>query len=217
MFYTNLKENDKIKKKLIFPIFLVLLLFPLLSALTITDTTFFASETNYTIFVDSITLDNVTVTNTSITFYNLTSIGSNFTNTNATFDAVATFIGLDVGLTILNVNTSVNLFSSVLGSQNFNATFTPGQTIRTIITPDSDALIACNTMIIQFGGFVVFIGLLGTIILLGGIIFTLATAFTGSGTADGVGKLFAGLLVVVTIGILIIVALVIYSNLCGLF
>ncbi len=83
--------------------------------------------------------------------------------------------------------------------------------------PTTDAQNACNIMIIQFGGFVVFIGLLGTIILLGGIIFTLSRAFTGLGTVEGVGKLFSGLLVVVTIGILIIVALVIYSNLCELF
>ncbi len=82
---------------------------------------------NYTIFVDSITLDSAVVTNTSITFNNLTSVGSNFTNTNATFDAVANFIGLDVGLTIRNVNTSTDLFTSTLGDQDFNATFTTGQ------------------------------------------------------------------------------------------
>ena len=196
------------------PIFLVLLLFPLVNALTITDTTYFSSVSNSTIFVDSITLDLVIVTNQSAEFYNLTSVGSNFTNTNATYNARADFYGLNVGLTIRNINTQQDLFTSASGSQNYNATFTPGQVIRTIII--TDAQNACNTMIIQFGGFVVFVGLLGTIILLGGIMITLARSFTSGGTPEGLGKLFTGLLIVVTIGILIIVALVIYGNLCGL-
>ena len=111
--------------------------------MVINDTTFFASETNYTIFVDSITLDNVTTTPTSITFFNLTSVGSNFTNTNETFDAVATFIGLNISLTIRNINTSTDLFTSVLGSTDFNATFTTGQVIR--IMSGQTPVILCTT------------------------------------------------------------------------
>lgn len=125
---------------------LSILFFPLISALTLTDTTFFASETNYTIFVDSITLDNVTITSTSITFFNLTSVGSNFTNTNVTFDAIASFIGLDVGLTIRNINTSTDLFTSSLGNQDYNATFTSEQIIRIM---DSETYI-CSLAIQSF-------------------------------------------------------------------
>ncbi len=168
--------------------------------------------------VDHIIIDQVTVTNQSAEFYNLTSVNSNFTNTNATYNARADFYGLDVGLTIYNVNTDTVLFTSASGSQNYNASWISGQVLRIISSIPSSAQgrIACNKMIIQFGGFVVFIGLLGTIILLGGIMITLARSFTGNGTTEGLGKLFAGLLIVVIIGVLIIVALVIYNNLCGI-
>lgn len=124
----------KKKHTLVFLLAFTLFLLPSISALTLVNTTFFASATNYTIFVDSITLDNVTITSTSITFFNLTSVESNFTNTNLTSDAVATFDGLDVGLTIRNVNTSIDLFNSTLGDQNFNVTFSPGIVLRTITT-----------------------------------------------------------------------------------
>ena len=70
------------KKKYFVFLFLILTISSV-SSLQINDTIFFASETNFTIFVDSITLDQVTVTNQSITFINLTSVGSNFTNINA--------------------------------------------------------------------------------------------------------------------------------------
>ncbi len=46
---------------------------------------------------------------------------------------MASFIGLDVGLTIFNVNTSANLFRSSIGNQNIDITFSPGIVIRTII------------------------------------------------------------------------------------
>ena len=133
----------QIKKKLKIPILtlLVLILLPSIYALTVTNTTFHSSVSNYTIHVDSITLDNVTVTNTSITFYNLTSVGSNFTNTNSTYDAVASFVGLDVGLVVRNLNTSINLFTSTIGNQDYNATFTPGQMLRIII----DTSYQCTT------------------------------------------------------------------------
>jgi len=81
-------------------------------------------------------LDNVTVTANSIQFHNVTSLGTNFTNTNETFDAVASFFGLQVGFTITNVNESNDLFNSTAADQEFNATFTPGQVIRTINSPD---------------------------------------------------------------------------------
>lgn len=117
--------------------YLFLLLFmmlPLVSAVEITDTIFFASETNFTIFVDFISLDEARVIPTAIQFHNLTSIGSNFTNINETFDARADFIGLATGLVVRNINTSEDLFISRVGDQDFNATFTPGQQIRIMRT-----------------------------------------------------------------------------------
>ena len=69
---------------------------------------------------------------TSITFNNLTSLDSEFTNTNATSNATANFVGLGIDLIIRNVNTSVDLFTSVALNQNFNATFTPGQVLRIV-------------------------------------------------------------------------------------
>ena len=120
-----------------------LILLPLASATTITDTTFFASDFNYTISVDTITLDEVEVNGDSIRFINLTSAGSLFTNVNLTFDAVANFDGLQTGLTINNVNTSLQLFNSTVGDQSFNATFTTGQVLQIVATP-SDAYV-CTT------------------------------------------------------------------------
>ena len=70
------------------------------------------------------------MTNETIEFHNLTSIGSNFTNTNATYNARADFYGLDIGLTIRNINITTDLFTSVSGSQNYNATFSSGQILR---------------------------------------------------------------------------------------
>lgn len=129
-----IKNGIKKKRSLLFLLAFALILIPSINALTITDTTFFASVTNYTIHVDTITLDQVNVTNSSIEFANLTSTGSNFVNTNATFNAIANFVGLEVGLTIRNLNTSTDLFTSATGNQDFNATFTPGQNLRIMST-----------------------------------------------------------------------------------
>ncbi len=62
-------------------------------------------------------------------------MGSNFRNTNLTSDAVATFVGLEINLTIRNINTSSNLFTSIIGDQDFNVTFSPGIVLQTIIIP----------------------------------------------------------------------------------
>ena len=126
-------------------VFVLLLFLPLVSGVQIDDTTFFASETSYTIFVDSITLDQVFVSNVSIIFHNLTSLGSNFTNSNETFDAVASFIGLETGFTIRNINLSLDLFTSGVGSQDFNATFISGHTIRVIIKEITLTQKTCNS------------------------------------------------------------------------
>lgn len=118
---------------------LILLVLPLVNAVVITNTTFFSNLSNYTIHVDNITLDQVTVTNLTIEFYNLSSIGSNFTNINTTYNARADFYGLDAGLTIRNINTSTDLFTSASGSQAYNATLISGHIIRimNVTTPST--------------------------------------------------------------------------------
>ncbi len=197
----------------------VFTLLPFVSGLVITDTTFFSSVTNFTIFVDSMVLDEVNITNVSITFHNVTSSGTNLTNTNATSTAIATFIGLTPGLTLRNVNTSTDLFISSTGAQDFNATFLAGQTI--IINPGpvlSTAATACNELISQFGTYPILLGLVGTIILLGAVLFALSTGFIDLKSSGINGSfVFGGLLVVISIAILIIIAIVIFGSLCASF
>lgn len=135
--------------------------------MTITDTTFFASETNYTIHVDLMELDQVTVTSTSITFINTTSVGTNLTNSNATFDAVAEFIGLFNTRTLRNINSSTDLFTSSLGSQNFNATFSSGQVIRITAAPEPSSTSTdsiCSDITGGFGSFFGFFPVIFTIV-----------------------------------------------------
>lgn len=130
--------------------------------------------------MDLVVLDAVVITAGSIQFHNISSVGSNFTNTNATFDAVATFIGLEVGRTVLNVNTSVNLFTSSSTLQDFNATFTTGQVIRIIIvgaTATAQQPI-CNSLIPGIAQFfevapIIFsiVAIIITLLIVGGIIF----------------------------------------------
>lgn len=120
-----------LKKKLRILLLLSILILPTLaSSLTITNTTFSTSVSNYTIYVDSITLDNVTVTSTTIEFYNLTSLGSNLTNINETYDSIASFYGLDIGLTLRNINTSTDLFTSASGGQDYDAALPQGHLLR---------------------------------------------------------------------------------------
>ncbi len=207
------------KSKLIFfmVIVAVLIFLPSVSALIITDTTFFASESNYTIFVDLMVLDQVEVTSQDIIFHNVTSSGTNLTNTNATSEAVATFIGLSPGLTLRNANTATDLFTSTAQAPDFNATFTAGQTI--IINPGpvlSTAATACNELISQFSTYPILLGLVGTIILLGAVLFALSTGFIDL-KSSGINSSFVlgGLLVVISIAILIVIAIVIFGALCA--
>jgi len=144
----------------------------LTNAVTITDTTFFASGSNYTIHVDTLVVDNVTVTANSIQFHNVTSQGTNFTNANASTTAVASFFGLDLSFTIFNVNTSTNLFTSSAGNQDFNASFTSGQVIRTIIfiTPQTTAEPLCNDIT---EGVALFFAVMPTVFSILGIVLVL--------------------------------------------
>lgn len=207
----------KKKNTLYLLILVTLLVLPLSSALDISDTTFFSTQSNFTIFVDFIRLDNVTVSNTSIIFTNLTSLGSNFINTNATFPATASFIGLDTSLAILNVNTSIRLFTSSPGNQNFNATFISGHTIQTIRS-ETQANLICGDLVSQFVAYPVLIGLLGTMILLGIIIIALTTSFISfnGDTLDRNTIIFA-IVTLIAIAILVIVAIIIIGSLCILF
>lgn len=159
-----------------FPVFiLAILLISTVSAVTITDTTFFSTGSNYTIFVDMMELDNVTVTAGSINFHDVTSLGTNLTNTNATFDAVASFFGLNLNFTLFNVNTSTNIFTSSPGAQDFNITFTPGEIIRIVIADiDRKSTFAtCNQLLPGFGTFFSFFPIFFTILAIIIIVFML--------------------------------------------
>lgn len=69
-------------------------------------------------------------------------------------------------------------------------------------------------MIAQFGTYPILIGLIGTIILLGGIIFVLSTGFISIRFDLNKGLIFAGILSVVSVAILVIISIVIISSLC---
>lgn len=188
---------------------------PLISAVTITDTTFKTSETNYTVFVNSVTLeDGIIVTNTSIQFFGVNSTGSTFTNTNDTFISIIEFIDLKIGIKLTNLNTGTDIFTSRIFDQDVDITILPGQVI---ITSNNVALNACEEMIVQFGVFPALVGLVGTIIFLGAIIFVLVNGFTQvmSMGIDG-PKLVAAILVVVGMGVLVIVGIVILSSMCAI-
>ncbi len=194
-------------------ILVALIVLPTVSALTITDTTFFASETNSTIFVDSIVLDQVIVTNQTIEFFGLVSSGSNFTNTNATFNASASFFDLGLNLTIRNVNTSIDLFTSSLSVQNFNVTFTSGQVITitgALLSSPQD--IACSTMIDQFSSYPILIGLIGLLILFAFLIIALSAS---SGTGVSEKAIVTSFIGFIFIAVLVVVAIFLISNLCS--
>ncbi len=89
-------------------------------------------------------LDQVIVTNETIEIYNLTSIGTNFTNINNTYDAVINFLGLKVDLTLRNINTSSDVFTSIIGSQDYNATLTPWQLLRVMGEQTDIVITGCS-------------------------------------------------------------------------
>lgn len=111
---------------------ILILLLPLTSSVDISNTTFITNTTNFSVFVDSITLDLANITNESIFLHNVSSLGSNLTNTNPLVTATVDFIGLNLGFGIRNLNTSTTLFKSRIGSQDFGAIFIPDHTIQII-------------------------------------------------------------------------------------
>ncbi len=141
-----MRKLKKLKIPIFFFLALALFLLPSINALTINNTTFSTSISNYTIHVDLMELDEVNVTNYTISFYNVTSVGSNLTNINATYNARADFYGLDIGLTIRNINTSTDLFTSESGNQDYNATFTSGQVIRIMSDVTEEETTTCSLL-----------------------------------------------------------------------
>lgn len=120
-------DMKSFKKKQTFIILLAFafILLPFSSSVTITDTTFTTNNTEFTIFVNTITLDQAVITGESITFENVTSSNTTITNTNSTVTSIVNFIGLTPGLTLFNVNTSTDIFRSTAGLQDFNITLLP--------------------------------------------------------------------------------------------
>lgn len=75
---------------------------------------------------------------------------------------------------------------------------------------------ACTQMVVEFGGFPVLVGLVGTIVFLGAVIFLLAFGFVSiKFPGFEKAKLFSGVLTVVVIGVLVIVGLVMIVALCA--
>ena len=100
------------------------------SALTINDTTFFSSTTNYTIFVNqTINLSQIIVTSTAIEFYNLTTNNARFNNTNATYDAVVSFFGLNQPVNDIR-HSNGTIISSSLSNLDVNVTIPVGAYIE---------------------------------------------------------------------------------------
>lgn len=169
------------------------------------------------------TLDKVVVRADSIEFHEVTTRGSNFTDVNTSFNAVANFLNLPLNFTIFNVNTSTTLFTSGIGAQDFNASWTFGQ-VLTIgffeeeITP-GDKL--CTSLT---GGYVAFFTgapavfsllLVLMIILVVGLMFV---ALKDPGSIKNIDfvqtkAFFIGMLVLAVIAM---VSIVVLSTLCGL-
>lgn len=203
---------------------IALLLIPLTLGLTIENTTFFSSETNFTILVDKIILDAVNVSSTAITFQNLTSFGSNFTNVNQSFPARADFTGLIVGLSVRNINTSANLFTSTVGDQSANLTFQSGEVLQIVnltVAP-STLQLTCNNLTGGFSTFFGFMPLFFTILAIGLLIFMLgALVFIvmqsssnkfGSIEKSGVIAILTGLGILGMIGLIFIIM---FGSLCS--
>lgn len=185
-----------VKSKLLVFLFALVFLTSLVSAVTVINTTHYSSGSGSTIFVDRVVLDEVVVTATETTYENVTSSGSNFTNTNATTTALANFINLPFNTSILNKNTGVELFIATLTDRSANVTWDPGQTITLLRQPILQSLCTAGTK-----------NLLGLVVLFGALalaIFTLALLFMNG---DLKGKITPAIIITVFIGIIIGVVL----------
>lgn len=203
----------------LFLILFLICLVPIGSALQMNDTVLFAPVTNYTIFIDSIMLDQVVVTNTTITLHNVTSTGTNLTNINSTL-AIVEFIGLRQNLTLRNTNTSTNLFTSNFSMEDFNLSLSPGDNVRIVGQglPQSAAGAACSLMVAQFVSYPALIGLIGFLLLSALLIAVLIKSFL-QGRFDGTSSksTFAAMVVLISIALLLIVAIIVLGLMCVAF
>jgi len=206
-----------------------LLLAPLVSGVVISDTTLFSSVSNSTIFVDRVVLDNLTVNGSESIFFNVSERGSNLSNVNDTSFARAQFFGLPLGFTLRNVNSSTDLFTSVVGSRDFLAVFVPGVTVRVLGGPTlSDSDLICLNGLLGLQSLSDFIPLLFVVVafliivgLLGLLLFSSGGVGFDSVVSDSVGfdtsslnfpVLFVGLVV---FGVVVAVGLRVLSVLCS--
>lgn len=141
---------------------MALILFPLVSSASLNDSIVNTTDTGYQVYFTNIGFDVLNVTNDTIEFYNLTSLHTQFTNINATGDAIVQLHGIQSGLTVRNHNTSTDLYTSVSDFGNYNVTFGPGVQIRIVGIQDTGTIgAACTGVIEGFSLFGVFLGLIG--------------------------------------------------------
>jgi len=185
--------------KLLVFAFTLIFLISFVSAVTIINTTHYSSSSGSTIFVDRVVLDEVVVDTIQTTYENVTTSGSNFTNTNASTTARANFIGLPFNFTVFNKDTGQELFISTLLTMNGNVTWDPSQTITLLRQPIVDSL--CTTSTKNVMGLVVLFGSLAL------AVFTLLIFFM-----NGKAKIEVNATVVIVIFIGIVIGAAILSE-----
>jgi len=197
-------------------LFLLLFSISFSSALTIEDTIFSTSVTNYTVHVDKVILTSTNTTNLSLIFTGVDSSGSNFTNINSSLIAIVEFVNLSGGLTIHNKNTSTDIFSSEIGARDFNATIPPHNVIiinafKTI--PKTD----CERIVDTMGGAlalfseqtsVVFLTILAIIILISIIL------VQTSASIQDAKNIFVAFFVLILLALLLLIILSFVQGIC---
>ena len=118
------------KTRIIILTLMVFLVLPLVTAGSISNTNLSNSNSGNLVQVDSMTLTKLVINDTAIELYNVSSIGTNFTNMNLTANSSLYFYGLIIDLAVFNVNISNYLFNSTVGSQDYPANFNIGNVLR---------------------------------------------------------------------------------------
>jgi len=103
---------------------------PSVGATSISNTNLSNSGSGNFVQVDYMTLTELVINDTAIELYNVSSIGTNFTNVNPTSNSSIYFYGLIIGLSVFHVDNSNYLFNSTVGSQNYPATFETENILR---------------------------------------------------------------------------------------
>ena len=197
------------KVKLVIFILVSIFLINLVSAVTITDTTFTTSDTNYSIYVNgSITLTQATVTNESIIFDNVNTTGT-FTNPNDTYDSQVNFVGLTSPYTKLTFD---NGTVRAVGVSDVNITIPAGRFFYL-----QDARGYSNTELSAFcesinDGYQEFGQLLVLIVL--AIVLVFVVAMFGDGRMDIMTFLTSSIMTIVFVAVILIVGVIINSSLC---